>query len=228
MAAKSILFDNRVRVPADVFDLASFRRWATSDDFPEEGRISFLDGQLEIDLTPEDLISHGGLLGEVFAKMWCLVRANDLGRVHLHGARLTNEPANISNEPDLMFCSWETLESGRVSVVESSPGSDRYLEVVGIPDCVVEIVSNSSVRKDTRVLKKKYFQAGINEYWLIDARKAAIDFQLLTRGERGYVPVAADRQGYRKSTVFPLKFKLTRERDRIGHWRYSLLHRETN
>ena len=44
MAAKSILFDNRVRVPADVFDLASFRRWATSDDFPAEGRVSFFEG----------------------------------------------------------------------------------------------------------------------------------------------------------------------------------------
>lgn len=225
MAANSILFDNCVRVPADVFDLASFRRWATSDDFPEEGRISFLDGQLEIDLSPEDLISHGGLLGEVFAKMWCLVRTNDLGRVHLHGARLTNEVANISNEPDVMFCSWETLESGRVSIVESVPGTERYLEVVGTPDCVVEIVSNSSVSKDTRVLKQKYFEAGIDEYWLIDARKAEIAFQLLTRGESGYEPVSADRQGYRQSSVFPLKFKLTRQRDRIGHWRYTLLHR---
>lgn len=228
MAAKSILFDNRVRVPADVFDLPSFRRWATSDDFPEEGRISFLDGQLEIDLSPEDLISHGGLLGEVFAKMWCLVRASDLGRVHLHGARLTNEVANISNEPDLMFCSWETLESGQVSIVETAPGTERYLEVVGTPDCVVEIVSNSSVSKDTRVLKQKYFEAGIDEYWLIDARKTDISFQLLTRGESSYQPVPADRQGYRQSSVFPLKFKLTRDRDRIGHWRYTLLHRETS
>ncbi len=228
MAAKSILFDNRVRVPADVFDLASFRRWATSDDFPEEGRISFLDGQLEIDMSPEELASHVDPKGDVFGAIWAIIRERDLGKVYVDGARLTNEVANISNEPDLMFCSWETLESGRVSIVESVPGTERYLEIVGAPDCVVEIVSKSSVSKDTRVLKKKYFQAGIDEYWLIDARKAEIDFQLLARGESGYEPVSADRQGYRKSSVFPLKFKLTRERDRIGHWRYTLLHREAS
>lgn len=228
MAAKSILFDNRVRVPADVFDLASFRRWATSDDFPDEGRISFLDGQLEIDMSPEELASHVDPKGDVFGAIWAIVRERDLGKVYVDGARLTNEIANISNEPDLMFCSWETLELGRVSIVESVPDTERYLEVVGSPDCVIEIVSKSSVRKDTRVLKKKYFQAGIDEYWLIDARKAEIDFQLLTRGDNGYEPVSADRQGYRKSSVFALKFKLTRERDRIGHWRYTLLHRETN
>ena len=228
MAAKSILFDNRMRVPADVFDLASFRRWATSDDFPEEGRISFLDGQLEIDMSPEELFCHVDPKGELIATLWTLVRERDLGKVYVDGARLTNEVANISNEPDLLFCSWETLESGRVSIVESVPGTERYLEIVGAPDCVVEIVSKSSVSKDTRVLKKKYFQAGIDEYWLIDARKAEIDFQLLTRGDSGYEPVSADRQGYRKSSVFPLKFKLTRERDRIGHWRYTLLHREVS
>ena len=227
MAAKSILFDNRVRVPADVFDLASFRRWATSDDFPEEGRISFLDGQLEIDMSPEELSCHVGPKGELIAVIWTMVRKRDLGSVYVDGARLTNEVANISNEPDLMFCSWETLESGQVSIVESVPGTERYLEVVGTPDLVVEIVSKSSVHKDTRVLRKKYFQAGIDEYWLIDARKDEIDFLLLTRGERGYEPVSADRQGYHKSSVFPFKFKLTRERDRIGHWRYTLLHRET-
>ena len=227
MAAKTILFDNRVRVPADVFDLASFRRWATSDDFPEEGRISFLDGQLEIDMSPEDLLFHSPVRGATTAAVWILVRERELGRVFVRGMRFTNETSRISLIPDLTFCSWETLESGRVSIVESVPGTERYLEIVGAPDCVVEIVSKSSVSKDTRVLKKKYFQAGIDEYWLIDARKAEIDFQLLTRGDSGYEPVSADRQGYRKSSVFPLKFKLTRERDRIGHWRYTLLNRES-
>jgi Uma2 family endonuclease len=125
-----------------------------------------------------------------------------------------------------MFCSWSTLESKRVTVSESVPGTDRYPEVVGAPDLVLEIVSKSSIRKDTQVLKERYFAAGINEYWLVDARRAAIDFQILKRGQQNFEPVTADRRGFRASTVLPWKFKLTRERDRIGQWRYTLLHAE--
>ena len=224
MATKSILIDNRIRIPANVFDLASFRRWATSDDFPEEGRISFLDGQLEVDLSPEEISSHINVKGELIAVIWAIVRQHDLGKVYVDGTRLTNESANISNEPDLMFCSWESLESKRVTIAETVPGSERWMEVVGSPDLVVEILSKSSVRKDTRVLKKRYFLAGIDEYWLIDARKTEIDFQILVRGQQGFEPVDADRRGFRHSSVLPFKFKLTRERDRIGTWKYTLLH----
>ena len=228
MAAKSILFDNRVRVPADVFDLASFRRWATSDEFPEEGRISFLDGELEIDMSPVEFFSHGDPKGEITSVLWSLVRNQNLGRVFPDRSMLVNEIANVANEPDLMFCSWETLRSGAATVVESKPGSDRYVELHGSPDLVVEIVSDSSVRKDTKLLRNRYFLAGISEYWLIDARGTRLDFKLLIRGKSEFALQSANRQGFRASTVFPGEFKLTRERDCIGHWQYTLRYRESN
>jgi hypothetical protein len=43
-----------VRVPAWVHDLASFRRWAWSDEFPDTGRICFLDGEVWIELSREN------------------------------------------------------------------------------------------------------------------------------------------------------------------------------
>lgn len=42
-----------VRVPAWVHDLVSFQRWVRSDEFPETGRICFLDGEVWIDLSRE-------------------------------------------------------------------------------------------------------------------------------------------------------------------------------
>jgi len=59
---------------------------------------------------------------------------------------------------------------------------------------------------------------------LIDARKAEIDFQILVRGQQGFEPIGADRRGFQNSSVLPFKFKLVRERDRIGTWKYTLLH----
>jgi Uma2 family endonuclease len=71
-------------------------------------------------------------------------------------------------------------------------------------------------------LRKAYFDAGIPEYWLIDARGGTIDFQLVTRSRRGYAAAAADRDGYRLSRVFQRRFRLVRRRNRVGGAAYRL------
>jgi hypothetical protein len=42
-----VLYDDSVDIPAGIRDLAGFRRWVHSDDFPEQ------NGYLELDGTPE-------------------------------------------------------------------------------------------------------------------------------------------------------------------------------
>ena len=196
MAGKSNLFDAPVRVPAGALELAGFRRWTNSASFPERGRISFLDGEMEIDMNAEDFSAHSDPKGSLTVALWILAEKFDIGRVVVDGVRLVNEAANISNEPDVIVCRWQTLESADVRLTESVPGGGKFTELVGTPDLVVDVVSDSSVKKDTRVLRRKYFQAGIAEYWLIDARGPEIDFQLLTRGEKSFQPSPADRQGF--------------------------------
>jgi|GEM_PF-6597947 len=48
MSVGAVIFEDQVRVPADVFDLQRFRAWAHSDAFPDTGHISFIDGEIEI------------------------------------------------------------------------------------------------------------------------------------------------------------------------------------
>jgi Uma2 family endonuclease len=48
----------------------------------------------------------------------------------------------------------------------AEPG--RYIDVEGPPDLIVEIVSDTSVAKDTRRLPEAYFRAGVAEFWLAD------------------------------------------------------------
>ena len=91
---------------------------------------------------------------------------------------------------------------------------------------VVEIVSDSSVRKDNVELRRSYFEAGIPEYWLIDARDDdEIRFQLLVRGADEYVAQPADAKGYFLSPCFGRKFLLTRKAHKISGWSYRLLSR---
>jgi len=54
------------------------------------------------------------------------------------------------------------------------------LELEGTPDMVLEVVSASSVVKDTETLLQLYWQAGIPEYWLVDARGEALEFTVQT------------------------------------------------
>lgn len=222
MAAGAIVFEGRVRIPADVFDLDKFRRWAHSREFPERGRISFLAGEIDVDMSPEDIETHNKLKTDLTAALVARVRQQDLGDLLGDGAFLVNVEAHLATEPDMMFCSWDALGSGRVRYAEWVKGSNRLVEVIGAPDLVVEIVSRHSVRKDTKLLPKQYFAAGIREFWLIDARGPAIDFQLLVRGKSSFVPAKPDADGYRRSEVMNRRFLLARDRNPVGGFRYTL------
>jgi Uma2 family endonuclease len=85
----------------------------------------------------------------------------------------------------------------------------------------MEVVSHSSVRKDTQQLRLAYHAAGISEYWLIDARGEEIDFQILWHTPAEYVP-APKKNGWQESRVFKRKFRLQRRRGRLNLWEYTL------
>jgi Uma2 family endonuclease len=212
-------------VPAAAYTLTGFRAWAMSEAFPEVGRISYLGGELYIDMSPEELESHTRVKGEVTAALITLARETQAGVVFPDGSLLTNEAADLSTEPDVTFVAWEALESGRDRLTPREDEQGQYMELVGTPDLVVEVVSKHSVNKDTKKLRDRYHRAGIPEYWLIDARGEAIDFQLLRHGPRGYT-AARPRGGWLVSPVLGRRVKLTRRRGRMNLWQYTLQIRE--
>jgi Uma2 family endonuclease len=223
MVSGALVLDEDVRVPSDIFDLAGFRRWVHSDEFPDRGRFSFLAGEVNIDMSPEEIQSHNRLKNDLGYGLTDWTRQRDIGEMLADRALLVNEEANLSTEPDLMFCSWESLRSGRVRYVEWVEGSNRFVEVLGSPDLVVEIISQTSVRKDTVRLPPLYFAANVLEYWLIDARGIEMDFQILARGDSDWMAVVPDDKGYRRSDVLKGSFQLTRDRNPVGGSRYTLL-----
>ncbi len=217
---------NEFSVPAEVFDFEKFLEWVNSDEFPKNVRVTYSDGHIEIEMSPEEIETHNKLKGAVHASLWHWNSERQLGEVLEDGARLVHPETNFSAEPDLMFCSWAVTGSGRVRYAEQVEGGNRFVAVVGSPDLVVEVVSRSSVRKDGVLLREQYFQAGIQEYWQIDGRGETIDFQLLVRGEHEFQPVAADDDGYRRSEVLGGSFLLTRSLNRAGRFDYRLTGRD--
>ena len=200
-----------VRIPRWVSDLAAFRRWAKSDEFPERGRYAYLDGDLWVDAGMEK-VNHNRIKTAVSNVLDLLTKTDQIGIYLSDGMLLTNLKAGLSTEPDGMYISYATLKSGRAVLEEG----EESLEVLGSPDVVLEVVSGTSVKKDTVVLRKLYARGGVPEYWIADSRPNSFSFEILQRQGAGYASAAADRGGWLESKVFGRSFRLVRETDQVG------------
>jgi Uma2 family endonuclease len=219
----AVVFEGGFRIPAAAHALSSFRSWASSDRFPERGRIDYLEGDVEVDMSPEDLYTHGAVKTAVAAELHALVASGDLGHVFVDRARVTAPEAGLSVEPDVVVVLWESLEAGRVRHVPSAGRErGRFAEIEGAPDLIVEIVSDGSVRKDTERLPLLYARAGVRELWRIDARGQRLLFELLVGTSSGFQAVTPDADGWVTSPVLGSRFRLSRQAARYATWRYRL------
>jgi Uma2 family endonuclease len=219
----SIIFEEQIEVPLPMGSLADFRRWAASDEFPETGRIDFIAGKIEVDMAPEEFFCHGGVKTELARVLSHRVKRLRLGYLQIDRTRISCPQADLSVEPDIVFISYETLESSRARLVpKAGHRADRCIEVEGTADLVVEIVSDSSVKKDTRRLPTAYFRAGVREFWLADARGDTPVFIIHRPGTNGFEPVAVDADGFQPSAVFGCRYRLDATRDSKGNWEFDL------
>lgn len=210
-----------LKIPASAYSLQGFRDWAVSDDFPIQGKITFAGGELIVDMSPESFEEQGAVKAEICRVLLQLVRERKLGYFRIDRTLISNKEAELSNEPDAVFVANEAIQSGRVTFVPEVGRPQSSKELLGTVDWVLEIVSPSSRRKDAHVLRQTYYLAGIPEYWLIDVLGDEIDFQMLVPGESGYRAVAPV-DGMLQSPAFGARFRLTRERDKLGYWNYTL------
>ncbi len=212
---------NGLRLPAAARTLAGFRAWAHSDDYPEFGRICFINGNIHIDMSPDELETHNKVRGAIDFGITTVNKQDKLGEYFLDGALVTNIAANLATVPDGSFVKWETSASGRVRFVARKDRHGQYVEIQGSPDWILEVVSFSSVKKDTIELPVTYHRAQIPEFWLVDAHGADIDFRILLRRRTKYVP-AKRRNGWHFSPTFGRWFRLVRTPNQQGRWDYEL------
>jgi Uma2 family endonuclease len=218
-----LLLEEEVRIPASVHTLAEFRRWCLSDQFPQRGRIDFLRGNVEVELSPGDIYNHEGAKTAVGAALYGLVVGQRRGHVFVDGARVVSPAAGLSVEPDVVVVLSETLASGRIREVPSKkPNDGRYLELEGPPDVVVEVISKHSVAKDRRRLPALYARAGVPELWLLDARGEDVVFEIWSLEAKGYVRIAPDSVGWTSSPVLGVRFRLRRDLDGAPRYTYEL------
>ncbi len=212
----AVAYDVGLDIPATAHLLEGFRDWSRSDEFPESGRIDYLAGEVEAEMSPEDLQTHGTVKTAIAAALFDRIARRNLGFVFADRTRVTSPVSELSAEPDVVAVLFESLDAGSVRQVPAlAKGPGRFVELEGAPDLVVEILSDSSVKKDTERLPPRYAAAGIGELWLIDARGAEprLDVQVLDGGF------------YRQAPESPLlggHIRLTRKPTPHSGWFYEL------
>jgi Uma2 family endonuclease len=222
----AVIPDENWLTPPEAFTFDGFERWVESDGFPETGRIDFLAGQVEVEMSPEDLHTHGVVKAAIAGGLQALVTDRDLGEIYVDRARVRSPSARLSVEPDVVVVLWDSLESGRVRYVPARrKGPGRFSAIEGAPDLIVEILSDRSEAKDGRLLPRLYAEAGVPELWLADARGREMDFRILTLHEGAYRSVQPDSEGWLRSPALGLAVRLTRSKTRLMTWRYRLEHR---
>ncbi|MBA4064748.1 MAG: hypothetical protein C0501_13740 [Isosphaera sp.] len=217
---KSDVF-GKIHIPDGLTTLAAFLDWIDTTDLPEKLPVRFHMGEVWVDLM-EEMFSHSRIKSALGLALGDLIENGDLGMYVPDGMLLANGDADLATEPDAMFLSNASLRSGRVRFTAGKKRGAVATRVVGSPDLVVEVVSPSSEDVDVAWLMSAYHNAGVTEYWVIDARdEDDLRLDIYRRAAKEYLPVRK-AAGWVKSPVFGRSFRLVRTESASGHPRFTL------
>jgi Uma2 family endonuclease len=142
----------------------------TEEDYfklPETNRIIELsEGRLII--TPSPTTEHQKILGNLYFVIKGYIMAKKLGEVVMSPMDVRLWKGNI-RQPDIVYMSIEHID--RIT--------KQYF---GIPDLVVEMLSESTAKNDKEDKFYEYEKAGIPEYWIVDPETKTIEVFTLENG----------------------------------------------
>lgn len=220
MPTFSVPVYGEVHVPGWVTTLQAFRRWVHSRQLPEKLAAHFIRGEVWVDCHMEEAFTHNFVKTAIYAALFPI--CDPVGMFFSDGMLVTNDEAGLGTEPDGMFVSNASLVAERVLFTAGEDPEAEATELVGTPDLVIEIISRTTEDKDTEWLMSAYHDAGIPEYWLIDARdEDDIEFNIYKRRPKEYAAVRKSG-GWVKSTVLGKQFRLTRKEGSHGYPRFRL------
>ncbi|HVR97759.1 MAG TPA: Uma2 family endonuclease [Thermoanaerobaculia bacterium] len=151
----------------------TIHRKLTYEDYvliPEDRlRHEILDGEHVVSPAPKP--GHQDVSLELSMALGPFIRGRQLGKLYYAPVDILLAEHNIL-QPDLVFISNE-----RLRII----GEDN---VEGAPDLVIEILSDSTRRRDEGAKRRLYERYGVLEYWLIDPKRRAVS--VLRRAGAGF------------------------------------------
>ncbi len=149
------------------------------DRLPDDGnRYEVVDGELFV--TPAPLLAHQAVSREFYVRLHAFVKAHCIGWAFYAPGDVQ---VNLKNrvQPDIFV------------VPRTAAGKPKTWLGAPTPSLVVEILSDSTARRDLGPKRDLYERAGIAEYWIVDYEVR--DVLVVRRGEAGVI--AHDRIEWR-------------------------------
>ena len=127
---------------------------------PEEERVELIDGVIYDMAAPTD--KHQIIGNEIYARFRDYIRKNK-------GKCITiTAPLDVQ-----LDCDNKTMVQPDVVIV-CDRNKFKEGRVFGAPDLIVEVLSESTKKKDITIKGEKYSAAGVREYWLVDPKKKRV------------------------------------------------------
>lgn len=163
----------------------AYLAWADEDVHAE-----WVNGEVIVQMPPSD--AHQTLLNFLNRLLAEYVEFEELGVVLIAPFEMRLPAQKTARQPDILVIITDNL--GRL-------GRER---LEGPADLVVEIVSPDSVHRDRQEKYREYQDAGVREYWVIDARsgRERADFYRLD-AEGQYELYATEDEEWVESQVLP-------------------------
>jgi len=138
--------------------------------FPDDGkRHEVIDGDHYV--TPAPKTKHQKVSFNLTVAMGSFVKQQGLGLVLAAPSDVILSDENVV-QPDLLFVS-----TARASIVTED-------NIHGAPDLVVEIISETTRKKDEVTKRKLYERFGVQEYWVVDPELETV--KIFRRAQQGY------------------------------------------
>src|SRR5438105_83946 len=140
---------------------------------PEDRRYEIIDGELF--LTPAPGTRHQRISARLQYLLTRRVRETGEGEIFNAPCDLLLSETDVV-QPDLLF-----VARGRNRIVE-----EKYVSAA--PDLVIEILSESTAKRDCGIKAKLYERTGVKEFWIVDPREKTVE--IFRRDEHRFVPHA--------------------------------------
>lgn len=136
--------------------------YTTEDYFalPDEKRVELIDGVLYDMAAPTFM--HQTIGTEIFARIRDYIRKKKgkcIPGMSPIDVQLDCDDKTIVQPDVLVICDKNKIVKGRI---------------YGAPDFIAEVLSPSTVKKDTSLKVAKYAQAGVREYWIVDSKRESV------------------------------------------------------
>lgn len=116
-------------------------------------------------MSPSPVRNHQKIVTRLVSKMDTFIEQHELGEVFVAPFDVYLDEHSNAVQPDIVFVARENL-----SIIEG--------HIHGVPDLVVEVLSEGNKSHDLVKKKELYQRFGIKEYWIIDAEtKEAVGFE---------------------------------------------------